>query len=85
MSALKEKSRGVFYRGGRATLHFHEDPLGLFADLRLGAEWRRLPVNSKAERAALVRELGRTKPARELESRRKGGHLSRAITRIKCA
>jgi len=31
---LKETSRGVFYRRSRAFLHFHEDPAGLFADIR---------------------------------------------------
>ena len=30
---LKEKSRGIFYRAGRAFLHFHEDPKGMFADI----------------------------------------------------
>jgi hypothetical protein len=55
--ALKEKTRGVFYSRGRAVLHFHEDPKGLFADLRVGADWRRLPVNTQAEREALLRGL----------------------------
>jgi hypothetical protein len=32
--ALTERVRGVFYRKGRAFLHFHEDPKGLFADVR---------------------------------------------------
>jgi len=31
---LKEKSRGVFYLKSRAFLHFHEDPKGMFADVR---------------------------------------------------
>ncbi len=31
---LTERSRGVFYLRSRAFLHFHEDPKGLFADLR---------------------------------------------------
>jgi hypothetical protein len=35
LPGLKEKGRGVFYRGGKAFLHFHEDPAGLFADVRL--------------------------------------------------
>jgi hypothetical protein len=35
--ALKEKSRGVFYLKSRAFLHFHEDPAGLFADVRNAA------------------------------------------------
>lgn len=54
-AALRERSRGVFYRGGRAVLHFHADPAGLFADIRPEAEWRRLPVNTPAQRRALLR------------------------------
>jgi hypothetical protein len=34
LPGLKEKSRGVFYRGSKAFLHFHEDPTGLYADVR---------------------------------------------------
>jgi hypothetical protein len=56
-AALKEKSRGVFYRGARAALHFHEDPAGMFADLRLQEDWQRLPVNTAPEREVLMREL----------------------------
>ena len=32
---LTERSRGTFYRKSQAFLHFHEDPAGLFADVRL--------------------------------------------------
>lgn len=52
--ALQEKSRGVFYKKSKAMLHFHEDTAGLFADVRIGAEWERLPVNSAAERKSLL-------------------------------
>lgn len=55
---LREKTRGVFYRAGVAFLHFHEDPAGLFADLRLGGDWERFPVNSRAERRRLLARLG---------------------------
>jgi hypothetical protein len=64
MAALKEKSRGTFYVKGRAFLHFHEDPAGLFADVRAadGAEFDRLRVEEPAEREALldlvIRRLG---------------------------
>ena len=34
LPGLKEKSRGVFYWRSKAFLHFHEDPAGLFADVR---------------------------------------------------
>ena len=57
LAVLKEKSRGVFYRGGRAALHFHEDPAGLFADLRAGGDWERLAVNTQSERTALLRRI----------------------------
>ncbi|SED41667.1 hypothetical protein SAMN05444161_7998 [Rhizobiales bacterium GAS191] len=59
LATLKEKSRGVFYLRSRAALHFHEDPAGLFADLRLVGDWQRLPVNSFAEQAVLMRELAK--------------------------
>jgi hypothetical protein len=51
---LSEKKRGVFYTGSRAFLHFHEDPSGLHADVRLGAEFERFRVETSEERDALV-------------------------------
>jgi hypothetical protein len=56
---LDEKSRGVFYCRSKAFLHFHEDPAGLFADLRTGSDWQRMPVNDKAGQAALLRQIRR--------------------------
>jgi hypothetical protein len=56
---VKEKSRGVFYYRSKAFLHFHEDPAGLFADLRTGADWERMPVNSKNEQAKLLQRVRR--------------------------
>ena len=58
LAALKEKSRGCFYRKSSSFLHFHEDPEGFFADVKLhGAEFTRLRVSSARERAALLREV----------------------------
>jgi hypothetical protein len=54
VDALTEKKRGVFYRGSRAFLHFHEDPSGLYADVRLDADFERLRVTTRAERKRLV-------------------------------
>jgi hypothetical protein len=51
---LKEKSRGVFYLKGRAFLHFHADPAGLFADVREGPEFVRLKVGEAAGEARLL-------------------------------
>jgi hypothetical protein len=54
---LREKSRGVFYRRSRAALHFHEDPGGLFADLRTDGDWRRFCVDTERERSNLLRAV----------------------------
>lgn len=56
IDTLTEKKRGVFYRKSSAFLHFHEDPAGFFADLRVGPGWVRLAATTAAERRALVRE-----------------------------
>ncbi|MCA8916366.1 MAG: hypothetical protein KDB90_13230 [Planctomycetes bacterium] len=56
LPGLRERKRGTFYRGGSGFLHFHEDPAGLFADLKVNGEWIRMPVDTKAQRDALVRD-----------------------------
>jgi hypothetical protein len=62
LGVLTEKSRGTFYRKGRAFLHFHEDPSGLFADLRAadGLDWERIDVTEAGGRAVLL-EAARTR------------------------
>ena len=55
VSRIREKNRGIFYRGSRAFLHFHEDGAGLFADVRLDTEFERFRVTTTAERARLLR------------------------------
>ncbi|MDP3855009.1 hypothetical protein [Phenylobacterium sp.] len=56
-SDLRERGRGVFYRKSRAWLHFHEDPAGLFADLRSEGDWLRIDVTDDSGKAALLRQL----------------------------
>jgi hypothetical protein len=51
---LREKRPGVFYLKYRAFLHFHDDPSGVFADVRLADEFVRLPVTSRSEQADLL-------------------------------
>ena len=58
-TGMREPRPGVFYRKGKAWLHFHEDPAGLFADLRLGSEWQRFAVSDAAGRRALLAEIDR--------------------------
>ena len=67
-TALVERRPGIFYVSGKAFLHFHEDPAGLFADLRLGSDWRRFPVKSPDERAELLAVIDRTQLPRSFPS-----------------
>jgi hypothetical protein len=57
LETLQERSRGVFYRRSSAFLHFHEDPAGMFADVRLTGDWERYPVNGPSEQAGLLRKI----------------------------
>jgi hypothetical protein len=50
IEGVRERKRGVFYRKSAAFIHFHEDPAGIFADLRGPDGWIRLPVNPPPER-----------------------------------
>ena len=56
LSGLTERSRGVFYRKGRAFLHFHEDPKGLFGDVRdeAGVDFDRFDVTEATGRAEIL-------------------------------
>ena len=51
-----EKKRGVFYLKSKAFLHFHEDPAGLFADVRdaAGKDFERIDETLEAGRARLL-------------------------------
>jgi hypothetical protein len=61
-TALVERRPGIFYVRGKAFLHFHEDPAGLFADLRVGSEWQRFPVTSPGDRAKFLAAIDRIAP-----------------------
>lgn len=54
IAGLTERKPGIFYRGGVAFVHFHEDPAGLFADLKRDGRFARFPVNDATERGTLV-------------------------------
>jgi hypothetical protein len=57
IKTLKERSRGIFYRSGRAFLHFHEHGSELFADMRMAEDFQRFPATSPTQRTALIRVL----------------------------
>jgi hypothetical protein len=54
IDGLTERSPGTFYRGSRAFLHFHVDPAGLFADLKVDGEFVRSRVTTTREQRALL-------------------------------
>ena len=56
---LRERRRGTFESRGRMTLHFHEDPTGFYADLRVLGETTRLRVSTAAERRRLLAAVRR--------------------------
>lgn len=52
--AIEERKPGIFYRKRDAFLHFHEDPAGLFADVKVEGQWQRLPADTEAQRRKVV-------------------------------
>jgi hypothetical protein len=54
---LRERKLGVFYHRSSAFLHFHEDPQGMFADLKLGDRFTRFAVSAPADRRRFVDAL----------------------------
>ncbi len=56
IGGLAEKSRGVFYLKSRAFLHFHEDPSGLYVDMRPpgASEFERSRADGEADWARIV-------------------------------
>lgn len=65
LDGLVEKRPGAFSHRSRAVLHFHDDPSGIYADVRLpGADdFTRRRVTTRAEQRALLKELRVLKPA----------------------
>lgn len=54
LPGLVEKKRGVFYCRSKAFLHFHEDPRGLFGDMRgRDGDFDRFDVTHENGREAL--------------------------------
>ena len=64
---INERKPGILYRKSRAFLHFHEDPAGLFADLRAGPDFGRYPVNTPGEREILLSAVARALKFRSVD------------------
>jgi hypothetical protein len=56
---LVERKRGNFTRKSRAFLHFHQDPAGLFADLREEEDFVRYRVATRREQKAFAGRVRR--------------------------
>jgi hypothetical protein len=54
---LRERKRGAFYAKSAGILHFHEDPAGIFADLKIDGVWQRFPVNTRRDKQSLLSKL----------------------------
>jgi hypothetical protein len=54
---LRERTPGVFELKSRAFLHFHDDPSGVYADVRLADDFVRMPVTSRSEQSDLLERI----------------------------
>jgi hypothetical protein len=55
--SLKERSPGVFYFKSKPFLHFHEDPSGIFADVRVETDWERFAVDDASDWRKLLKRI----------------------------
>lgn len=62
IDGLVEKRPGVFYRRSNAFLHFHEDPSGIFVDIRLNIDdpFTRRPVTTRSQQSELITTIKRS-------------------------
>lgn len=88
-AVLSEKRPGVFYLGSRAFLHFHDDPTGIFADVRLAEDFVRVPVTSSSQQSDLLERIdgclsiveSRSSDRRRGQGRRRGRRRDGAARR----
>jgi hypothetical protein len=60
-SSLVERTPGSFYHKSKAFLHFHEDPAGTYADIKLsGDKFTRIRATSPQEQSDLLSLLAET-------------------------
>jgi len=77
LPGLTEHRPGIFHLRSAAFLHFHEDPAGLFADVKLDRTgFERLPVNTREERKALLRKVESALGSSSSARARRAGSLS---------
>lgn len=54
---LTERKPGVFYRMSQAFAHFHEDPAGVFGDVRMADDWARFTVDTADQQRDFMRTV----------------------------
>ena len=59
LPGVTERRPAIFYAKGKALLHFHEDPDGLFADIKGNEDWERFAVNTVRERTAFLKRASK--------------------------
>jgi hypothetical protein len=80
-SVLREGRPGVFELKSRAFLHFHDDPSGIYADVRLAEGFVRLPVTSSSQQSDLLERVDDCVSAiesRDTDRRRRRGRAEGA-------
>ena len=74
--ALRERRPGVFELKSRSFLHFHDDPSGIVADVRLAEGFVRMPVTSNSQPFDLLERIDdciSTIESRNADKRRRRG------------
>jgi hypothetical protein len=56
-SAFSEVRPTAFHLNGRDFIHFHEEPEGIFADVRLSKSRIRMPVSTQQQQAELLERI----------------------------
>src|SRR6185369_12107452 len=74
-----ERTPGSFYRKSKAYLHFHEDPSGIYADVKLsGTEFTRFPVTTAPEQDHLLSVI--VENLQTLANERSGRHAESTLS-----
>lgn len=77
---LRETRPGVFSLKSRAFLHFHDDPSGVHADVRLADDFLRLRVATRSEQSDLLDRIDArlaTVESRAADRRKRGWRAGR--------
>lgn len=54
---LRERTPGSFYLKSSGFLHFHEDPAGIFADMKINGKFQRFAVTTPSEHQSFIEKF----------------------------